>query len=110
MYSKVLMKDRKTGTKFLKEMILPVPAYEIGQVAGYGVDPDEPKYCIESEIVGFEVEVIRMPDKSGNNELTVTIGYHMINGDLVLQHEVDYIYNAEKDEFEDTTLLLDVAE
>lgn len=105
-YSKVLMKDKATGLKYLKEMLLPIPAFEIGDRVGYGEDPDDRKFCIESEITGYDIEVTVVTNKAGNREIRINIGYHMINGDMILEEEIEQYYNPNTKEYTDAQAIV----
>ena len=87
----ILTEDK--GIKILKEVLLPVPIYELGTVVGYYKDGKDTAY--EADIIGYHISVYATDYNDTTDEVTYEydIQYALSNGDTILEDIVDYHYD-----------------
>lgn len=99
MFSKILVKDEKTGSTVVKEMYLPVPQYELGEVVGFLSYRQDPAVIYdEGTITGYDIHVLHDPKTGG---FFTKIEYTIDDGMFVAdEDEIEYSYGIDDKAFE----------
>lgn len=86
MLTKILETNELTGASVIREMVLPVPHYELGATVGFTLVNKETK---EGVVTGYEIHVMLGKDDDINEQILYSIN----QGEYELvEEEIDYYY------------------
>lgn len=93
--TEVIVVDKATGAKYIKQMMLPVPAYEIGYVVGFkppGHDDDET--VVEGTITGYTIDVTFLHNGTIVSQVMYCVEHGMYD---LLEEEIEYFYPSDNE-------------